>query len=257
MEESMAYMHINHLPETVKVQSALNIILPDPGTMKGIPVRERKVLYLLHGLSDDASAWQRYSAIETYAKTYGILVVMPSVSRSFYLDQPNGQKYFTYLTEELPQYLEDIFGIVPDREKTFVAGLSMGGYGAMKCALLHPERYFAAASFSGVLSMHGWKADVNDPRSAEFSFLFGDLSKLGGSEHDPSTWLTNAGKKIPSLFVSCGLQDELLPTNRYFIGNCNAQGVKVEYREEEGIHDWYFWDRQIQKFLAFALGNPN
>lgn len=113
----MAYLHIDHLPETVKVQSPLNIILPDPGTMSGVPVRERKVLYLLHGLSDDASAWQRYSAIETYAKTYGIVVVMPSVSRSFYLDQPNGQKYFTYVTEELPQYLQDVFGIVPDREK--------------------------------------------------------------------------------------------------------------------------------------------
>jgi putative tributyrin esterase len=256
----MAFLHIDHLPETVKVQSPLNIILPDPGTMNGVPVRERKVLYLLHGLSDDASAWQRYSAIETYAKDYGIVVVMPSVSRSFYLDQPNGLKYFTYLTEELPQYLEDVFGIVPEREKTFVAGLSMGGYGAMKCALFHPERYFAAASFSGVLSMHGWKADFNDPRSTEFSHLFGDLTKLNGSEHDPSTWLTNTaktGKKIPKLFVSCGLQDELLPTNRYFIGNCKKLGVQVEYREEEGIHDWYFWDRQILQFLAFALGNPS
>ncbi len=256
----MAYMHIDHLPETVKVQSPLNIILPDPGLINGVPVRDRKVLYLLHGLSDDASAWQRYSSIETYAKTYGIVVVMPSVSRSFYLDQPNGQKYFTFLTEELPQYLEDVFGIVPDREKTFVAGLSMGGYGAMKCSLLHPERYFAAASFSGVLSMHGWEADLNDPRSTEFSYLFGDLSKLSGGEHDPSTWLTNAvkgGKKIPRLFVSCGLLDELLPTNRYFIENCKSLGVQVEYHEEEGIHDWYFWDRQIRQFLAFALGNPS
>lgn len=255
----MAYLHIDHLPETVKVQSPLNIILPDPGTMSGVPVRERKVLYLLHGLSDDASAWQRYSAIETYAKTYGIVVVMPSVSRSFYLDQPNGQKYFTYVTEELPQYLQDVFGIVPDREKTMVAGLSMGGYGAIKCALLHPERYFAAGSFSGVLSMHGWGADPTDPRFIEFSYLFGDLTKLSGGDHDPSTWLVNSvktGREIPRLFISCGLQDELLPTNRYFIANCKSHGVSVDYHEEDGIHDWYFWDRQIQHFLAFALGNP-
>ena len=64
----MAFLHIDHLPETVKVQSPLNLIIPDAGTMNGVPVRDRKVLYLLHGLSDDASAWPRYSAIETYAK---------------------------------------------------------------------------------------------------------------------------------------------------------------------------------------------
>ena len=252
----MAFLHVDHLPETVKVHSPLNIILPDPGTMNGIPVRDRKVLYLLHGLSDDASAWPRYTAIETYAKKYGLVVVMPSVGRSFYLDMPNGQKYFSYLTEELPQYLQDVFGIVSDREKTFIAGLSMGGYGALKAALTRPELYFAVASFSGVLSMHGWNANPDDPRMTEFSMLFGDLSKLPGSEHDPSTWINTVGKNsqpYPRLFVSCGLQDELLPTNRYFLDTCKSQGVMVDYHEEEGIHDWLFWDKQIRKFLSFAL----
>jgi S-formylglutathione hydrolase FrmB len=252
----MAFLQIDHLPETVKVHSPLNIILPDPGTMNGIPVRDRKVLYLLHGLSDDASAWPRYTAIETYAKKFGLVVVMPSVGRSFYLDMPNGQKYFSYLTEELPQYLRDVFGIVPDREKTFIAGLSMGGYGALKAALTRPELYFAAGSFSGVLSMHGWNANPDDPRMTEFSMLFGDLSQLPGSNHDPSTWIINNVKNsisCPELYISCGLQDELLPTNRYFLNTCKSQGVKVEYQEEEGIHDWFFWDKQILKFLAFAL----
>ena len=78
---------------------------------------------------------------------------MPSVGRSFYIDQPNGQHYFTYLTEELPRYLTDVFGLAPRREDTLIAGNSMGGYGAFKAALLHPERYSAAASFSGVLSL--------------------------------------------------------------------------------------------------------
>lgn len=86
--------------------------------------------------------------------------------------------------------------------------------------------------------------------------LFGDLSRLPGSEHDPSTWVTNSVNQslpIPRLYVSCGLQDELLPTNRYFINTCKSHGVKAEYHEEDGIHDWYFWDKQIQRFLAFAL----
>ena len=135
----MALVRIDHVPETVKVNLPLNVILPDPGRMQGVPVRNRKVLYLLHGLSDDASAWQRYSSIETVASAYGLVVVMPSVGRSFYLDQPNGQAYFTYLVEELPRYLSDVFDLAPRREDTLIAGLSMGGYGTLKAALLHPE----------------------------------------------------------------------------------------------------------------------
>jgi S-formylglutathione hydrolase FrmB len=253
----MALIQLTHLPETIKVQTLVNLILPDTDALKKQPLKERPVLYLLHGLSDDASAWQRYSAIETYAKSRGIVVVMPSVGRSFYLDLPNGLDYFSYITEELPQYVQDIFGIAPLREKTLVAGLSMGGYGAMKCALLHPERYFAAGSFSGVLTTHGWDSRLNDPRKIEFEYLFGNLSKMNGGQHDPITWLAEAAAKkqpLPKLYVSCGLQDELLPTNRYFTGKCRELGISVEYQEENGIHDWYFWDRQVQRFLDFALG---
>ncbi len=80
--------------------------------MGGVAVARRKVLYLLHGLSDDASAWQRYTAIESIAALYGLVVIMPSAGRSFYTDQPNGQNYFSYLTEELPRYLKQVFGLV-------------------------------------------------------------------------------------------------------------------------------------------------
>ena len=255
----MALIQLTHLPETIKVQSLVNIIMPDADALKKLPLKERPVLYLLHGLSDDASAWQRYTAIETYAKSRGVIVVMPSVGRSFYLDLPNGLKYFSYIVDELPQYLKDLFGITSLRERTFVAGLSMGGYGAMKCALLRPERFSAAASFSGVLTTHGWDSRLNDPRKIEFEYLFGDLSKMTNGQHDPITWLAEAAAKeqtLPKLYVSCGLQDELLPTNRYFTGKCQELGISVEYQEEDGIHDWYFWDRQVQRFLDFALGQP-
>src|SRR5512139_505594 len=109
----MALIRIDHVPESVGVNLPLNIILPDPGKMGDVPVARRKVLYLLHGLSDDGSAWQRYTAIESIAGLYGLVVVMPTAGRSFYIDQPNGQAYFTYLTDELPRYLEQVFGLVP------------------------------------------------------------------------------------------------------------------------------------------------
>jgi putative tributyrin esterase len=252
----MALIRIDHVPETVQVNLPLNILLPDPGSMKGVPVAKRKVLYLLHGLSDDASAWQRYTSIETIAAAYGLVVVMPSVGRSFYTDLPNGQKYFTYLTEELPRYLKEVFGLAPRRADTLIAGNSMGGYGAIKAALLRPERYCAAASFSGVLSLEFLMAFPNDPRIPEFATLFGDLDKLSGSEHDPAAWLKRAAKKpsrVPRLFITCGRQEDVYPLSGMFFAQCQSLGIQAEYHEEDARHDWFNWDVQIRRFLSSVL----
>ncbi len=252
----MALIRLDHLPETVKVNTPLNIILPEPGMMKGVPVRDRKVLYLLHGLSDDASAWQRYSFIEMLARHYGLVVIMPSFGRSFYADMPNGQLYFSYLTDELPRYMQEVFGIVPRRENTLIAGLSMGGYGAFKAAFAYPERYFAAASFSGVLSMDILTAFKDDPRNAEFIWVFGDLSKVAGSEHDPAVWLQRAAHNpsaLPSLFVTTGRQEDLHPFNLQFKTACQTLGIPLDYLEEDGQHDWINWNKQIERFLAKVL----
>ncbi len=252
----MALLRIDHVPETVKVNLPLYIILPGPGEMRDVPVARRKVLYLLHGLSDDGSAWQRYTAIEALAALYGLVVIMPSAGRSFYTDQPNGQNYFTYLTDELPRYLKEVFGLSPHREDTLIAGNSMGGYGAFKAAFLHPELYSVAASFSGVLSLAFIKAFPDDPRRGEFEKLFGDLDKLAGSEHDPATWLQRFSTNpmaLPRLFMSCGRQEDLYPLNTYFYNSCQALGIHVDYHEEDGFHDWFLWNKQIQRFLAANL----
>ncbi len=254
----MALLRIDHVPETIQVNLPLNIILPDPGKMAGMPVSRRKVLYLLHGLSDDASAWQRYTSIETLAAAYGLVVVMPSAGRSFYTDQPNGQKYFSYLTEELPQYLLDVFNLAPRPEDTFIAGNSMGGYGAFKAALLFPSRYAAAASFSGVLSMAILSLlPENDPRKDEFSWLFGDLDLLVGSEHDPTFWIQGAAKDaacLPELYISVSCQEDLYPLSGAFHALCQSLGIHSTYHEEDGAHDWFFWDRQMRWFLEAILG---
>ncbi len=254
----MALCRIDHVPTSVGVNLPLNVIFPDPGKMGGMTVAGRKVLYLLHGLGDDASAWQRYSSIETLAAAYGLVVVMPSAGRSFYIDQPNVQKYFTYLTEELPQYLADVFNLEPQREDTFIAGNSMGGYGAFKAALLRPEHYAAAASFSGVLGIAVLSLiPPTDPRRGEFALLFGDLEKLPGSEHDPAVWLERAAQdpsRLPRLFISVSRQEDIYPLSGLFHRACQSAGLQSEYHEEDGAHDWFFWDRQIRLFLASVLG---
>jgi S-formylglutathione hydrolase FrmB len=253
----MALLRLDHVPETAKVTLPMYMILPDPGKMGGVSVSQRKVLYLLHGLSDDGSAWQRYTSIETLAAAYGLVVVMPSAGRSFYIDQPNGQNYFSYLTEELPRYLGEVFNLHPHREFTFIAGNSMGGYGAIKAALLYPRCYGAAASFSGVLSLNILQLDPNDKRRSEATLLLGDLEKLPGSEHDPAVWLQRAAKNpssLPHLYLYVGRQEDLYPLSGMFHAACQSLGVASEYHEEDGYHDWFLWDKHLRQYLESILG---
>ncbi len=252
----MALLHLDHVSEMVRMNLPLNIILPNPADMGATPVANRKVLYLLHGLGDDASAWQRYTQIESIAAMYGLVVVMPSAGRSYYTDQPNGQGYFTYLTDELPHYLFQVFGLSPARENTLIAGNSIGGYGAFKAAFLRPELYSVAASFSGAFLPGFLLAFPNDPRIPEFTYIFGEARKLIGSEHDTATWMEGAAMHpggLPRLFMACGLQEDVRPLSQQFYATCQAHGIPVDYHEEDGRHDWFFWNRQIQRFLSLVL----
>ncbi len=252
----MALMRIDHSPEFTMVNLPLYVILPNPREMGKLPLARRKVLYLLHGLNDDGSAWPRYTQIELFARQYGLVVVMPSVERSFYTDLPNGQKFFSYLVEELPKYLKDVFGLAPARADTMIAGNSMGGFGAMKAALLHPEMYSAAASLSGAFSIDFLTGRDHDEITTHVESQFGEVARLVGSEDDPDTWLRKAGmhpQDLPKLYVSCGRQDALLSFNQAFHANCQALGIPVDYHEQDGIHDWFFWNEQIQRFLAANL----
>lgn len=252
----MALLRLDHASEYVKVNLPLNIILPNPGDMGDTPVANRKVLYLLHGLSDDASAWQRYTQIESVAALYGLVVVMPSAGRSYYTDQPNGQHYFTYITDELPRYLKQVFGLSHRREDTLIAGNSIGGFGAFKAAFLRPELYSIAASFSGAFLPGFLLAFPGDPRIPEFTHIFGDPHQLIGSENDMAVWMERAAKNpgaLPRLFMACGLQEDVLPLNRQFYAACQAHEIPVDYHEEDGKHDWFFWNKQIQRFLAACL----
>jgi putative tributyrin esterase len=253
----MAFIRMDHVSDMVKMNLPLNIILPGPGEIKGVPVRERKILYLLHGMGDDASAWQRYSSIETYAAMYGLVVVMPSGGRSFYADLPNGQQYYSYLTQELPQFLSDVFDLNPPREDTLIAGNSMGGYAVLRIAFDHPERFFAAASFSGFLSLEFLKAFPDDPRLAEFAFLFGDLNRLSGSRYDPATWFQEAARdpsRLQRLYLSCGQQDDLYPLNLLAHAALKEASIAVDFYQPVAKHNWLFWDAEIRRFLASVLG---
>ena len=162
-----------------------NVIMPQNTLrqigMKGVGAADAApVLYLLHGLSDDETIWMRRTSIERYAAQYGLAVVMPNGARSYYADMLRGGKYWTYLSEELPKVMQSFFRISDRREDTFAAGLSMGGYGAMKLALHCPERFAAAASLSGALSPEHL-LEIAPGLAPEYEWIFGDMKQFGGT----------------------------------------------------------------------------
>ncbi len=246
----MAYLSMHTYSYELKMTTLINLFIPDSPKMD-IPMSERKTLYLLHGLSDNATAWVRRSNIEVYAEKYGLIVVMPSADRSFYCDGVNGMNYFSYITKELPLYLNRVLNISMDRDKNLIAGLSMGGYGAMKMALSFPEKYFAVGSFSGVLDIEPLVKDASPEIIQQFPFLLKENEDPATSTNNPISLLK---KDIDILmYVSCGLQDNLLITSKNFEERAQSLGIKAKFVYEDGAHTWPFWDRHISLFLDFVL----
>jgi S-formylglutathione hydrolase FrmB len=209
---------------------------------RGVPV-----LYLLHGLSDDCTIWERRTSIERYATEKGIAVVMPEVRRSFYADEALGEDYWTFIAEELPQLIARTFRISTAREDTFVAGLSMGGFGAFKLALNHPERFAAAASLSGAVDLLSMDLDQRDPTLVPR--IWGERG-LAGTPDDLIGRLGTADPTVlPQLFLDCGTEDQLIAQNRRFIAAAEERSVDLTSRLRPGGHTWDFWDRGIQDVL--------
>jgi putative tributyrin esterase len=235
----------------------MSVVLPEtlvpsrlPGTVIDRP-SDPPVLYLLHGLSDDHTAWQRYTSIERYADKAGLAVVMPGAGRSFYADEATGYAYWTFISEELPRVVTSLFRLSRHPRDTFVAGLSMGGYGAYKLALTNPKNYAAAASISGALDVDALAVDPDrsrelrgrvfggSPRSSDDLFALLDASRTGD---------------VPPLHLSCGLQDQHLDANRKFVAAADARGICLSTDFREGGHDWEYWDTMIREVVDWMLG---
>ena len=211
----MALLSWNFHSHTLGISASANVILPQAAVEKG---EKLPVLYLLHGLSDDHTNWQRRTSIERYADPLGLAVVMPAVNRSFYANMAHGPRYWDFICEELPQLAQSFFPLSDKRADTFVAGLSMGGYGAFKVALSHPDRYAAAASLSGAVDMARRIANLDqiDPNwRAEMEDIFGPLESISGSGNDLFYLIDRLSKRKrrPMLYQWCGTEDFLFEHN--------------------------------------------
>jgi S-formylglutathione hydrolase FrmB len=233
---------------------SMNVILPDAG--RG----PFPVFYLLHGLTDDHTVWVRRTNVERYVADLPLIVVMPDGHRGFYTDHVNGPAYGQHVAAEVPAFIERHFHAMTTREGRCVGGLSMGGYGALRLALAHPDRYASATSHSGAVGM----GDRDTPRDggpvslAEFRRIFG--LNPWGTNHDLLHLARQAKASpapLPAVRMDCGTEDFLIEDNRALHRELTQIGVPHEYAEFPGAHNWDYWDQHVRDAIAFharALG---
>ncbi|MDR0999722.1 MAG: esterase family protein [Clostridiales bacterium] len=244
----MAYLQMNFFSYAVGINTCADVILPQDSE------GPHKTLYLLHGYSDNHAAWHRRTSIERYADRYKIAVIMPDAQKSFYSDFvhiKDGYQYWKYVSEELLDITRRFFKLSHKRDDTYVAGLSMGGFGAFKLALNKPEVFGAGASLSGAVDSGHL---LTPERQAEFS-LYIDVDKHKGSVNDlfAAAQRTNKlpAELKPRLYQACGTEDFLYQDNIGFRDFINTLDYDYTYTEGPGAHTWDYWDFHIEKVLEW------
>jgi S-formylglutathione hydrolase FrmB len=266
----MAFIQMNLLSKTLMRTVPVNVILPvDKMVFPGMPVREDKpykTLYLLHGVFGNYTDWVCGSRIQRYAEENDLVVIMPSGDNAFYVDQPAGNNFYgEFVGRELVEVTRKMFPLSHKREDTFIGGLSMGGFGALRNGLKYSDTFGYIVSLSGALHLEQMAARTEDApfflESKSYTeACFGDLSEVLESDKNPK-WLVKqlkkAKKKIPEIYMACGDQDHLLTVNQEMAEFLRGQGVKVTFEVGPGNHEWDFWDAYIKKAIDWLPTEKN
>ncbi len=258
------FLHVDYFSRVLGKTMQMDVCLPQTtGNAPCDPMPEQgwKVLYLIHGWSDNHTCWQRFTSIERYAASRGVVVVMPDADLSFYTDMAHGAPYYTHMTEELPALVKEMFHVSDRREDTFICGLSMGGYGTLRMAMLNPEKYAAAAclsagNFAEMLAVQA-KGNTNQSWLNSMNNIFGDkFPDIMGTEYDVFHIVEEqlaAGKTMPRLFHCIGTEDNgyagTQSTRAFF--EARREQFDYTYREYPGAHNWEFWDAHICEAMDF------
>ena len=256
--------------ETVRFESRLvgralpyNVVLPAGYKRRESRPTRYPVLYLLHGLTGHYDNWVEKTKLVEYAARYDLIVVTPEGNDGWYTDSAGApaDRYESYFIQELIPDVGRRYRTLPGREGRAVAGLSMGGYGALKFGVKYPDKFALAASMSGVVGAASWRTPDELPRGLIRESILqtlgsadspvkaqNDLFKLVG-ELSPER-----AKGLPFLYLDCGTEDglRLLPTNLALADLLVARKIPHEYRQLPGEHDWAYWDRQVQEVLRLA-----
>lgn len=257
----MALMHYDFKSLGLRKSSSFYAVVPDCKFEKDL-----KVLYLLHGMGDDHTKWIRRTNLEQYAKKLDLVIVTPQFEKSFYSNMVYGENYWDFLTVELPELIEKLLPVSKKREDTFVAGSSMGGFGAFKWALNFPQKFSVAASFSGALLLDQFFSEQFYEKVSELDvfesaeehkkickMIFGNTFNISQSDNDLLFLIKkneNLNKKLPKLIQMCGLEDPLLNMNEEFYKQIsNINNDQYSYEKNIGDHSWNYWDNCIKQFL--------
>ena len=247
----MALLQVDFYSDVLGRGAQLCAVLPGgPAPEGGFPT-----LYLLHGMGDDCTVWTRRTSIERYAEDRGLAVVMPDTRLGWYANTHAGESYFDHASDEVVQFSRRMLPkLSRRREDTFAAGVSMGGYGAFRCALHRPDVFSKAASLSGALDA----AAIARPGGtlgapAYWRDTFGPRAEIPRSDHDLFHAAELLQRNRPKLWMWCGRSDFLYADNLRMRDHLRAQGYDLTYAEGPGDHTWKYWDAQIQRALDWLI----
>jgi len=255
----------NVFSKVLEMDTGITIVAPNEFNTVGA----YKVAYLLHGLCGNNGTWADYSMLPAYAAFGKTIYVMPEVARSFYTDMRYGFKYFSYITEELPDICKSVFNISADREDTAIIGCSMGGYGALKCALSKPKQYGMCGTFSSacLFLKEGLDNQRENGTEPEFISTYGEkliedfVFAFGADlEWKPEDEILELAKGIsnnqikPIIYAACGTEDYLQGDNARFNEEMKNLNFDFTYEEWKGMHDFTFFNEALKKAIdKFAL----
>ncbi|MCD7818350.1 MAG: esterase family protein [Lachnospiraceae bacterium] len=258
----MALIQVNFISQSLMRTVPMQVILPvDKITFPGMPERGEKpfkTLYLLHGIFGNYTDWVSGTNIQRWAEEKNLAVVMPSGENGFYVDRAEEHNFYgEFIGKELVEITRKMFPLSRKREDTFIAGLSMGGYGALRNGLKYHETFGCVAGLSSAMIAEGIEKRTDGVpsfiESRTFAEkLFGNLDEMAESDKNPA-WLAKQlakeGADIPALYLTCGTSDSLLEPNREFVKLLESLNIPVTYVEGEGAHEWDFWNRSIKNVL--------
>lgn len=239
-----------------------------PGMAQFDPNKPFRSIYLLHGYSGSHGDWLRGSKIEQLAQMHRIAVFCPSGENSFYIDdKARDALYEQYICRELVDFTRRVFPLSKERKDTTIAGLSMGGYGAIRNGLKNNDVFGNIAAFSSALITDGISNMPDEPGAGTdgmsppsmmspsyFIHTFGKPSQIIGSDVDPKALakkLVDTGAERPNLYMACGSEDFLIDSNRDLHKYLEDIGFGHLYTEGPGTHSWEYWDLHIDKALKW------
>lgn len=247
-------------------QMPYKVILPEgyaspKGKNKAEKPLSYPVIYLLHGLSGHFDNWNAKTKLLEYSEKYNFILVMPEGGDGWYTDSgsENNDRYESYISEELIPEIDKKFRTIADRNHRFIAGLSMGGYGAIKFGLKYPQMFALVGSFSGALGAADWtEKEIGTKGAIAESILkvYGTAGSQTRKENNIFQMVRDISaekiKVLPFIYMSCGTEDFLYKNDRDFADLLQQKKIPHEYRELPGKHDWIFWDAQVQEFLILS-----